>query len=179
LHRNLGVGLALAVAGAGATAVFLARRPQVGSPEAPSAEAVAENDRGKALQREGHLEEADAAYRHALVLAPHYQPARFNLALVKLRRGDAASALSILDQIASESPGHPSVLRVRAEAHRQLGNQPRALEDLEEHVRRHPDDSDGWLHLGRARLATHASGAEDAFCRARRLGNAEAATLCP
>src|SRR5262249_25193787 len=52
---------------------------------------------GNVEQASGHLEEADAAYRHALELAPKYAAPRFNLAVLALRRGETPLAVELLD----------------------------------------------------------------------------------
>ena len=68
----------------------------------------------------------------------------------------------------------------RGQARLFAGDYPGALDDLEAATLRHPTDGDAWMWLGQARVATGAKKtAMEAFCKARQLGNADAAKLCP
>lgn len=54
--------------------------------------------------RQGRLEEAAAAFRRALTVAPGFLDARYNLGLVELERGDPAEALLHLAPVAEARP---------------------------------------------------------------------------
>jgi Flp pilus assembly protein TadD len=138
------------------------------------AAAVAHHLHGGALQKLGERQRAAAAYEQALAAAPTYAAPRFNLGLVRLQAGDAEGARAALDALAASQPDFPNLFLVRAEAHRRLGAPARALGDLEEQTRRHPDAADGWFQLGRARAARHLPGSDEALCRAKDLGHPEA-----
>jgi Flp pilus assembly protein TadD len=138
------------------------------------AAAVAHHLHGGALQKLGERQRAAAAYEQALAAAPAYAAPRFNLGLVRLQAGDADGARAALDALAASQPNFPNLFLVRAEAHRRLGAPARALGDLEEQTRRHPEAADGWFQLGRARAARNLPGSDEALCRAKKLGHPEA-----
>jgi tetratricopeptide (TPR) repeat protein/predicted Ser/Thr protein kinase len=141
--------------------------------------APALNAVGNAEQRQKQLERATTAYRRALTLAPDYVAPRFNLGVVALRGGDAAGAVAAFDLVLQKNPQHPRAHLARGQAHLMLQQIPAALDDLEQAALRHPDEAETWLLLGKARaLAKTPSTANEAFCRAKALGNAEAAKLC-
>lgn len=67
---------------------------------------------GNELAARGHLDEAQLEYERAVVLAPSHSHLRFELAIVKQRRGDEAGALSVLEAASRATPGDPNVERV-------------------------------------------------------------------
>jgi serine/threonine-protein kinase len=151
--------------------------------EGCSRSAVAHNLLGNALQKTQKLDRADQEYRKAIELEPQrplppYLAPRFNLGLLALRRGDATAALSVFDQIAHAQPTYPNVFLVRAEAHRRAGDLAAATADLKQQVVYYPSGADGWFQLGRALAAHDPKGANEAFCRAKALGHAQAAAQC-
>jgi len=134
---------------------------------------------GNVEQASGRLEAADAAYRRALELAPTYAAPRFNLAVLALRRGDAPLAVELLDQLVARDPSDAHAHLLRGQAQILLGHLTQAIADLEAATIGEPSEGAAWLLLGQARLkAGQERPARDAFCRARRLGMAEAEKLC-
>ncbi len=145
--------------------------------------AVAHNLLGNALQKAQKLDGAEQEYRKAIDLepqrpSPRYLAPRFNLGLLALRRGDAPAALAAFDEIARAQPTYPNVFLGRAEAHRRAGDAAAAAADLEQQVVYSPGGAEGWFQLGRALAAHDAKGSNEAFCRAKALGHAQAATQC-
>jgi tetratricopeptide (TPR) repeat protein/O-antigen ligase len=84
---------------------------------------------GAILEARGRPDAALTLYRGALELAPpHEQPfARWLLATLLLRGGDAAAALAELDRALSADPGNPELHLARGDALARAGD-PRALE---------------------------------------------------
>lgn len=145
--------------------------------------AVAHNLLGNALQRTQRLDAAAREYEAALGQASassgHFLAPLFNLGLLHLRRDDAAAALAAFETVSRSDPGYPNLPLVRADAHRRLHDAAAARADLQDQVSRHPEVAEGWLQLGRARAAAHdATGARDAFCHAKALGDDRATDLC-
>jgi tetratricopeptide (TPR) repeat protein len=145
--------------------------------------AVAHNLLGNALQKSQKVDRAEPEYRRAIELAPRppsppYLAPRFNLGLLALRRGDAAAAVAAFDEIARAQPTYPNVFLVRAEAHRRAGDGAAAAADLRQQVVYSPNSAEGWFQLGRALAAHDPKGSNEAFCRAKALGHAQAAAQC-
>jgi len=145
--------------------------------------AVAHNLLGNALQKMQKLDRAEEEYRKAIELEPQppfppYLAPRFNRGLLALRRGDATAALVAFDEIAHAQPTYPNVFLVRAEAHRRAGDLTAATADLKQQVVYYPGGADGWFQLGRALGAHDPKGSNEAFCRAKALGHAQAAAQC-
>jgi len=145
--------------------------------------AVAHNLLGNALQKTQKLDRAEQEYRQAIDLepprpSPPYLAPRFNLGLLALRRGDASAALAAFDEIARAQPAYPNVFLVRAEAHRRAGDVAAATADLKQQVVHSPGGADGWFQLGRALAVLDPKGSNQAFCRAKALGHAQAAGQC-
>ena len=69
----------------------------------------------------GRLDEAEAAFRRTLELAPDYADARLGLARVAQRRGDRAAALAELDRI---GPGHAEADQLRRQIEAAAAEQP-------------------------------------------------------
>ncbi|HEU0098478.1 MAG TPA: YaiO family outer membrane beta-barrel protein [Allosphingosinicella sp.] len=59
---------------------------------------------GLALLAEGRLDEAEAAFRRTLDLAPGYEDARLGLARVAIRRGDPKAARAALEGVSAANP---------------------------------------------------------------------------
>jgi serine/threonine-protein kinase len=145
--------------------------------------AAAHNLLGNALQKTQRLDRAEQEYRRAIELEPQrplppYLAPRFNLGLLAIRRGDATAALAAFDEIARAQPTYPNVFLVRAEAHRRAGDVAAATADLRQQVVYSPSNADGWYQLGRALGAQDPKGSNEAFCRAKALGHAQAAAQC-
>ncbi len=67
-------------------------------------------NRGVRLLEEGRLEEAEAAFRDALAVAPGFHSARYNLALTLSRRGQLVEARTLLRELVDERPEDPDFL---------------------------------------------------------------------
>jgi serine/threonine-protein kinase len=135
---------------------------------------------GNAEQRAGDFGAAVAAYQQALALAPGFIAPRYNLGVLALRRGDPAAAVAAFDEVLAKEPLHPRARLARGQAQLQLKHVPQALEDFEQATLRHPEDAVAWRWLGQAReRAGEQKGAREAFCKAKALGDREAAKLCP
>jgi cytochrome c-type biogenesis protein CcmH/NrfG len=142
--------------------------------------AFGHNAVGGAEMRAHHDAAATAAFKEALALAPDYLAPRFNLGLIALRAEDTKGAIAAFDAVLAKDPLHPRAHLVRGQARLNAADYPGALDDLEAATLRHPANGDAWMLLGQARLATGAKKtAMEAFCKARSLGNAAAAKICP
>ena len=142
--------------------------------------ALGHNAVGGAESRAHHDALAVAAYKEALALAPDYIAPRFNLGLLALRGDDMRGAIAAFDDVLAKDPMHPRAHLARGQARLVANDLPGALDDLEDAALRHPDDGDAWMLLGQARLKSGAkTTAIEAFCKARALGRADAAKLCP
>jgi Flp pilus assembly protein TadD len=145
--------------------------------------AAAHNAVGSALFRERPAE-AEAAYHQAVVLAPGFAAARFNLGLIQIERGELEDALDSLTAVV-DGPDAPPALRAdallaRGGAHLQASQPERAIADLERAVEAAPDNAAALFLLGQAHaLAGRADAAREAMCKARALGHTRAAEHCP
>ncbi|MEO7730987.1 MAG: serine/threonine-protein kinase [Kofleriaceae bacterium] len=139
--------------------------------------AAAYNIHGNALQKTAHLEDAADAYARALTFAPDYEAPRFNLGIVQLRRKDPA-AIATFGEVIRRKPALADAYKSRAQAYLNAQRYAEALADFEDALQRAPDDGRAWLILGQLRDKLHRSGARDAYCKAQRLGVAEAARRC-
>ena len=86
------------------------------------------------LERQGRHEEADAAYRQALVLDPGHGPAQAGLGRLALDDGDLDQALHWLEQAAAA--GHPPSMGLVVQLHADRGDRDAASALLER-----------WIHL--------------------------------
>ncbi|MBI5478637.1 MAG: tetratricopeptide repeat protein [Deltaproteobacteria bacterium] len=141
--------------------------------------AAAHNLSGTAGFVSGRDQEALGHYERAVALDRGYVTPRVNRALVLLRQKRVQEALHDLDVVVKEAPGHPDALLVRGQALLLDGAAARALPDLEASVRLAPGNSAAHLLLGEAysREQRHDE-AQAAFCRAKALGNRNAAARC-
>lgn len=101
-------GVAARQAGDTARAIALLQQAVAAEP----ANSDAQLQLGLAHLAAGHLDEAEAAFRRTLVLAPDYADARIGLARVEQRRGNAAAALRTLQPI---GPGNSDAALLRAQ----------------------------------------------------------------
>lgn len=86
--------------------------------------------RGRWLLDLGRFDEAAAAFERCVRLEPDEPAARVGLARVALQRGDAQTALPILQRLAREVPGDAHVSQLLAAAYRRTGDLTRASEVL-------------------------------------------------
>jgi serine/threonine-protein kinase len=141
--------------------------------------ALAHNAAGNAAQKAQQYEAAQASYEKSLQLAPDYAAPQLNLALLSLRQKKPQLAVARLDGLIGARPDTSGAHRVRGLAHATLGHVDQAIADLAEATRRAPDDADAWVLLGKLRTRSKSpDAAQDAFCKAKALGNSEGGKLC-
>ena len=83
--------------------------------------------RAEAAQQSGDFDAAEQALRNLLEPDADHLMARNNLAALVARRGDAAAALDILDELIAEEPGYSSAHFNRANALLALGRNEDAI----------------------------------------------------
>ena len=109
----------------------------------------------------GRLADAEREFRVALELGPDSAIA-VDLAVVLLRKGDAAGALALLANDASPLARYQTALALS-----KLGRQAEAVAVLEALTREKPDFAEAWYQLGVTRLSAGAVGeAESALSKA-------------
>jgi Flp pilus assembly protein TadD len=124
-------------------------------------------DDGLAAHRAGRLEEAERAYAAALASDPGDPVVEHNLALIRMQRGDVASALPVLERGARSRPDEP-------EFHANLGLAYAGLDRFDDAIAAHrralaldPSRAGAWSNLGIALVqARRDDEALDAFRRA-------------
>jgi tetratricopeptide (TPR) repeat protein len=141
--------------------------------------AAAHNLAGTAEFVDGRNTDALGHYERAVALDRGYVTPRVNRALVLLRQKRVQEALNDLDLVVKEAPGHPDALLVRGQALLLDGATAKAIPDLEAAVHLGPGNAAAHLLLGEAysRAERH-NEAQAAFCRAKALGNRNAAARC-
>lgn len=100
--------------------------------------------------QQNYLEDAEAAFRESLSLAPDNATAWTNLGLAHRRLGRPDEALEDFRRAYELTPGDAAVVNNLALAHLDSHNWERAAELLGGGVREHPDDARLWLNLGMA-----------------------------
>lgn len=124
-------------------------------------------------------DQAKAAYIKALEGAPTYASPRFNLALLALQAQQPAEAINRLDGLLADSPHHPNAHFLRGRARLTTGDVTGATADLEEAVKRTPDNGLAHVSLGQAKgKAGDSAGAMASFCKAAELGHPAGKKAC-
>ena len=100
--------------------------------------------------RLGRYREAQALLERALVLAPSFSGARFNLATILYRSYQPQEALRHLALLLREEPGNVSYITLKAAALIRLGDLPEAIEEYRASLRFAPSASRIWMSLGHA-----------------------------
>ncbi len=106
----------------------------------------------------GRLEEAEAAYRLALVEAPTHPAILHNLGLLAVSRGDRRAAIGWFDEVIAAHPGYFPAHLSRAGALQELGMADAALASLVAVVENEPDHYEAHRRLGFLYLARHDRG---------------------
>lgn len=97
---------------------------------------------GNLLWRAGDLEKAESSFRAALEHDPGYMSARLRLSELLVERGRNDEAQTILDGALELRANDPRLRLVRARALRGTGEGTRALVELQELAREHPEDAE-------------------------------------
>ena len=90
-----------------------------------------------------------ACFKNAVLLAPAFTAARFNLVLVYLRRQDLEAALDHCNELVSRSPGDVRNIQLRAQILSKKGAVDKAVADLEKAAQLAPDNNEVLQDLGR------------------------------
>jgi len=139
--------------------------------------AAGHNVHGNALAKAKRFEDAVASYARALRYAPDYDAPRFNLGVVQLRLQDPV-AIATFTELIARKPDYPDVYNARGKAYLFAKMYREALLDLEEAVRRKPDDGIAWKLVGELREQLGRKDAPQAFCSAAELGIEGASARC-
>ena len=134
---------------------------------------------GTAHLQGGELDKARDMYGKAVELSPEYTHPRFNLALVFLQQRKPESAVELLDKVIEQRPYYPNARLVRSQALLTLRRYEPAAADLEQVLAAQPDNSNAHMLMGHAKTKLgQAKAANEAYCKAKNLGNQKAAPLC-
>jgi Flp pilus assembly protein TadD len=130
------------------------------------------NNEGLVLKSAGHIDEAIAAFNHALALDPKLSSAAWNLSdLLYQRKMDVDRADALLVQaIANGLPEAPGYAIERAMQYQRGGNEARSLKLLEGAVEARPDDPGLRMFRGRYRVGQNdCAGALDDFLHVQQI----------
>jgi tetratricopeptide (TPR) repeat protein len=100
--------------------------------------------------RLGQLNDAEALLTRCLELAPSFDPARYNLALVLYRQQKAGEALPHLDRLRSSDPRDPTYRNLRAACLGLIGEYAQAIAVYRGLLDDFPGQARIWLSLGHA-----------------------------
>jgi tetratricopeptide (TPR) repeat protein len=123
---------------------------------------------------------AELSYVKAADLAPDYLAPVFNLGLIDLDAGKLDEAIARFTKVLGQDPEYTVAYRTRAQAYLAKGSLEQAAGDLAELTKRQPKDPQAFAMLGsvKAKLGKDDE-ARAAYCKAKELGHAAAAELCP
>ena len=108
----------------------------------------ADLDQALACEARNEVLRAEAIYQAVLRRAPGQADASLRLAHLALRRGQAATAVSLLEFALRLEPGHPQLGIDLAVALANADDLPAAISSLQASLGRTPDNSPAWLLLG-------------------------------
>ncbi len=100
--------------------------------------------------RLGRLGDAQKLLEHCLELAPSFDAARHNYALVLYRRDQPEDALRELQRILKNEPRNPAYLNSLAVVLARVGDYKEAIETYAEVLSRNPSNAKIWLSYGHA-----------------------------
>jgi Flp pilus assembly protein TadD len=124
---------------------------------------------GTRMGRDGDVE---ALLDRCLELAPTFEAARYNQAVVLFRQQKGAAAIGHLRQLLAIEPGSPRYRSLLASCLNLVGDHQQAVEIYRELLKESPTNPQTWLNLGHAlRTSGQRDEAEDAY--------RQAATLAP
>jgi len=115
--------------------------------------------------RLGRWEDAEKLLSHALALAPSFDAARHNYAVLLHRQNKLIAALREVEVLLEREPRNPNYLSLKAAALARLGEQARAKEIYETLLKDFPNTPKGWMSYGHT-LKT--LGGQDASIKAYR-----------
>jgi tetratricopeptide (TPR) repeat protein len=115
--------------------------------------------------------EAQELLERCLKLAPSFDAARHNYAVVLNRQAHPAAALTQVEQLLAKNPRNPNYLNLKAAILANLGDYADSIEVYEEVLRAHPQQPKVWMSYGHA-LKT-AARLEDSVTAYRRAINME------
>src|ERR1700741_3233756 len=98
--------------------------------------------------RLGRWEEAEKLLSHALALAPSFDAARHNYAVLLHRQNKLIAALREVEVLLEREPRNPNYLSLKAAALARLGEQARAKEIYETLLKDFPNTPKGWMSYG-------------------------------
>ena len=134
---------------------------------------------GTALFRQYKAVEAEPHLLRALQLEPEFENARFNLALVKMGKNEAAEAIGLLSRVIEKMPTMYNARLARAQSYIMNEQFEKALVDLLVLTEKQPTSANAFFLQGLAqeRLGRNAE-SRKSMCRAAELGEAKAAEFC-
>ena len=94
--------------------------------------------------------ESETLLARALEVAPDFDPARFNYALILHRLSQGAAALGQIDHLLKGAPGHPSYLNLKAAVLARLGDYDGAIAIYADLLEKLPDNPRLWMSYGHA-----------------------------
>ena len=100
--------------------------------------------------RIGRYDEAEVLLARCLELAPGFDPARHNHALVLYRQNRPSEAIEEVDRLLASDPHHPAYRSLKAAALAQIGEYQAAIDGYTGVLAEHPLQPKGWMSLGHA-----------------------------
>ena len=111
--------------------------------------------------------DAQQLLERCLELAPSFDMARYNYASVLMRQGNAAPALSQIQQLLAREPRQPAYRFLQAAILANLGDYAESIEVYERVLKEHPQQPKIWMSLGHSlRTAGRTAEAIEAYRRA-------------
>ncbi len=98
--------------------------------------------------RLGLYEEAEKLLARAVELAPSFDAAQFNYAIVLHRQGRPVEALAEIDALLEKDARHPGYRNLHAAVLARLGETDRAIEAYAQVLQDHPNQPKAWMSLG-------------------------------
>ena len=102
------------------------------------------------LGRLGRYRESERLLARALVLAPDFDAARFNYALILHRQSKSEAALTEIDRLLAATPGHPGYRNLKAAMLARLGDYAGAIALYESLLAEFPHNPRGHMSHGHA-----------------------------
>ncbi|MEO7603317.1 MAG: sulfotransferase [Sphingomicrobium sp.] len=95
--------------------------------------------------RLGRLKDSEGLLRRAVEIAPDWNPARINLALVLGRLGRPGESMEIIDEIVAAEPDGPDLVNLRAATLGRLGEFEQGVELYEQAIASQPKQPRVWM----------------------------------